>query len=379
MYAKVKRYLLLIFSLALVCPIFSAMPVFAQAPNNTSWQFQLERLRVAKAQEDGFLSDGDEPYFVVIRFASRFKTLGATQVNWGGMLDENWAGGIDTGNEKDIPAAMGRVTFDNIQIITRDDYQCRAVMPQGGGVLVVAMEHDRTPWDLVREVMNNLQNAINDELQKVVERGEIDLHNAEPDVRAAVDRIVARTSPGFWKSAEIIARSFGDPDDFIGYDVLLFGAADPRVKQDLAIPTVGHATLTTFEPLRFAIGANPLVFEGDGARYEVTAALTKLSGLPPQAIAGLTLTYNSPAAAQFPTAFTAQVAAGSGVTYDWTWGDGTKSRGCNVASHTFVRSGVYNVTVTASSYGQQSSSQSLAVNVTTVQLTTKIFLPVIQH
>ncbi|HYU86635.1 MAG TPA: hypothetical protein VEK80_17660 [Kribbellaceae bacterium] len=62
---------------------------------NALWNLRLEQLHILDADEDGFASDGDEPYLVAVGFRSRFRTPGSTQVFWGEMLDDKWANGVE--------------------------------------------------------------------------------------------------------------------------------------------------------------------------------------------------------------------------------------------------------------------------------------------
>ena len=187
------------------------IPQIARAQTPSDWQLQIERLRVVDAQEEEWWEDGDEPYFIMIRLRSQYEVADSTSVFWGGYLDESWAGGSHDGDENDIPQEMGVVPFTDVGIITRDDYLCRDIMPEGGGVLIVAMEHDRTPWSTVRRIMGDLQQAIDTELTNLVANAELDLYDAETDVRAALDRIIAEVSPDFWESAEIVFGIFWQP------------------------------------------------------------------------------------------------------------------------------------------------------------------------
>lgn len=354
-------------------------PQTALAQTTTTWKFQLERLHVVKAQEDDFWEDGDEPYFVVIRFGARYQTANSTEMSWGGELSEDWAKGIDSGEDRDIPTEMGQVDFSNIDIITRDDYKCRNTMPEGGGTLIVAMEHDLTPWDLVAEIMNNLSNAISIELTNLVANGELDVNNPEPQIQAAVDRIVAKTSPDFWKSAEIVARSAGNPDDYIGYYLFLLGAADPRVKDELSIPQLDRVTLDTFSEFHKTIGSNPLTFVGDDANYEVTVSLVAVDPPPLVQITGLQVSHPSSLPVNQDGTFSASVTTGQGVTFDWDWGDGTTSW-CGTNNHRYTNVGNYHVKVTASSYGQASIENDFYVLVSNLPPSkqTKLYLPTVQ-
>jgi len=82
-----------------------------QAQANSTAQIQLEHLRVVQAQEHGLFSNGDEPYFVVIGFRSRFKTPNSTSTTWSGYLTE-LGDHMNSSNETDIPPEMGKIDFN---------------------------------------------------------------------------------------------------------------------------------------------------------------------------------------------------------------------------------------------------------------------------
>jgi hypothetical protein len=333
----------------------------APAGVRTDWQIHLRTLRVVDVQEEGCIvwpicSDGDEPYFVVIQFGAQYKTSGSAQSQWSGYLEENWAKGVDDNAVRTIPEAMGKVNYANVNIITRDDFYCRQEMPGGIGALVIAMEHDGTPFSLIKDIMNNLKKALEDELRPLIADGGLTLINAEADVRAAVQRIMDKVSPGFWKSAEILLASGGDPDDLIGYHVLLFGAADARVKSLLTIPTVPNTTIDALQPLHFESNPGPLLFATNDTRYEVIADLIAVTPVPDVPVAGLTVQGNSQVRVAESFSVVASVTNGVSVTYDWDWGDGSKGI-CAATTHVFSRAGRYTVTVTASTAKSSQTAQ----------------------
>jgi PKD repeat protein len=79
-------------------------------------------------------------------------------------------------------------------------------------------------------------------------------------------------------------------------------------------------------------------------------------------ISNLTANSTTPTVLGQVTTFTAGVAAGTNVAYDWDFGDGTVGSGPNV-QHTYAAAGSYVVTVTASN-GSSSSSMSMTIVVT---------------
>lgn len=354
----------------------------AVAPNGvrTDWQVHLRTLRVVDAQEEGctiwpICSDGDEPYFVVIQFGVQYKTAGSAKTQWSEYLEENWAKGVDDNAVRTIPDAMGKADFANVNIITRDDFLCRQEMPGGIGAIVIAMEHDGTPFVLIKEIMNNLKSAVEVELRTLIADGQLTLTNAEADVRAAVQRIMDKISPSFWKSVEIIVASGGDPDDLIGYHVLLFGAADPRVKSMMTIPTVANTTIDALQAMHFESNPGPLVFATNDTHYQVIADLIAVSPVPNEPVTGLRVQGKQQVRVAEPVSFVATVANGVGVIYDWDWGDDSPKGFCSTTEHVFARTGSYLVTVTASTL---TSSQSEQVRIEVSPPAHTGFLPLIE-
>ncbi len=64
------------------------------------------------------------------------------------------------------------------------------------------------------------------------------------------------------------------------------------------------------------------------------------------AIVGLTATNDSPKAVNTPVSLSALVSSGSGISYTWNFGDGSTGLGA-VVNHTYIKSGIYTATVTA--------------------------------
>lgn len=348
-----------------------AKPTLAEAATpdgvRTDWQVHLRTLRVVDAQEEGctfwpICSDGDEPYFVVIQFGAQYQTTGSAKTQWSGYLEENWAKGVRDNDVRTIPEAMGKVSYANVNIITRDDFLCRQEMPGGIGAIVIAMEHDGTPFSLITRIMNDLKSAMEVELRTLIADGQLTLTNAEADVHAAVQRIMDKISPSFWESVEIVVASGGDPDDLIGYHVLLFGAADPRVKSLLTIPTVAHTTIDALQPLHFESNPGPLIFATNDTHYQVIVDLIAVTPVPSVPVTGLRVQANPQVRVAEPLSFVATVTGGVGVTYDWDWGDGSAKGACPTTEHVFAQTGHYPVTVIAST-ANSSQSQQIVIEV----------------
>ena len=77
-----------------------------------------------------------------------------------------------------------------------------------------------------------------------------------------------------------------------------------------------------------------------------------------------------------PTTFTATVTRGTGVSYEWDFGDGTAVAAGNPAVHVFSLPGVYPVTVTATN---SSGSVSTITSIEVLPLPYTLFLPVVRR
>jgi len=200
-----------------------------------SWTISLDRLKVSNADEDSFWSDGDEPYVVLVGFRSKFRTPGSTQVFWSGVLNDDWADGIDGGQSANIPANQGRIRFDNVSRPTQAQVLA-GDFPELLGALAIVFESDATPFSAVRGLINDLVSAARTELTNLVEKGNLNLADPQADIEKAVKAVVAAIEPSTLGKIGLFLQSWGDPDDLIGVRPLIFAAVDPSIS--LPIPVL---------------------------------------------------------------------------------------------------------------------------------------------
>ena len=241
--------------------------------NIRNWKIDLERLRVADAQEESIFSDGDEPYFVVIGFRSRFNTPDSTQVFWSGFLNEDWADGVDDGNERNIPQPMGEVSFPGVRTVTAAEI-LSGNLPELVGAIAIAIESDLTPFGIIEDKINELASSLEEELRRLIEEGELDLTNPGPDLEMAILNVQSSIEPDFMESLEIFLSSFADPDDIIDMHTFLFAAVDPALENFIPPSFSPDVTIGVLTEQQFTIGEDPIVFSGDGATYEVTTSIS---------------------------------------------------------------------------------------------------------
>jgi len=241
-----------------------------QASFGDDWEINLSRLRVSDAQEESWFSDGDEPYFIVINFRSRFNTPNSTSV-WNNDFDnDKWAKRVHDGSERNIPFSMGYSLFANVQRISLQNILA-GTMPEIIGALVIAMESDSSPWGTIGDMVDDLSGAIRTELEELIEGGGLNLANPGPDIAESLQDIRDSVVPGFWEAVGMAIGAVSDPDDVIGFHLFLFAAVNNTVPVNF--PPVANVTSGRLITREFVIGTNPIVFRGDSADYRVTTRI----------------------------------------------------------------------------------------------------------
>ena len=103
---------------------------------------------VHDAQEEAWYSDGDEPYVAVIKWRVIPGTAGSASAEFVGNLAE-LSGGAGDGDVLTIPASMGSVSFDDVQVSWWNAVLESGRLPELTGTVMVAMESDLTPWSTI--------------------------------------------------------------------------------------------------------------------------------------------------------------------------------------------------------------------------------------
>jgi uncharacterized protein YodC (DUF2158 family) len=226
-----------------------------------TWTVRLERLDVLDADEDGLLSDGDEPYLIALGFRSRLSTPGSTQVWWSGVLDDDWAAGTESGGHAAIPESMGKVVFDNV-----DRPNAAAVaagqVPEILGTILVVMESDATPFDAVRDKMNELKSFVSGRLIDLVEHGTINLADPGPQLDQITRDAKDQLEPGVFDAIVLFLESFTDPDDLVGTRSLVLVAGDASLAGQTRLPLLADQGIDW-------------EFENGGIKYKVTGRVER--------------------------------------------------------------------------------------------------------
>ncbi len=91
------------------------------------------------------------------------------------------------------------------------------------------------------------------------------------------------------------------------------------------------------------------------------------------AISGLSATNNGPTILGNTTQLSASISAGSGVTYEWNFGDGNLGNG-QVVFHKYAAAGIYSAEVTATNFlGQEKA----ATQVQVLEITSRVYIPML--
>lgn len=199
------------------------------------WRVEFSTLHVHDADEDGWLSDGDEPYIVSIGFRSRFRTPGSTRAWWSGVLDDKWAEGVDSGQARAIPPNQGVVVFDDVDRPGVAELRGGA-MPEVLGVVLVVMESDATPFHVIRVLMNRVKDAIVAQIRPLVEGGAINLVDPQPQIQQAIAAVKSGTELSTREEIALFLVSLGDPDLVVGVKAFVYAALTPI--PGLALPVL---------------------------------------------------------------------------------------------------------------------------------------------
>ena len=236
-------------------------------------------LHVVQAQEDGFLQNGDEPYVAVIQWRVIPGEAGSTQVSFLGNLAE-LGSGMDDGDSATIPASMGAASFGGVQVSSIQQV-AQGILPELVGTVMVVMESDLTSWGSINGLMNDVEAALDDELQAQIEPLTIlDLTNpaiVADALSTAAANVEAAVTPGIFDQILLWLGSLGNPDDLIGVGFTVWIAAGGTLGQFI------EASLPAALPANAAGGVwhddlDPktatLRISGDGAVYDIDIVAT---------------------------------------------------------------------------------------------------------
>lgn len=311
--------------------------------NTHSWQFDFRKLTAIKAQEEGFASDGDEPYFVFFGIRSKFQVPNSTQVFLNDYFDDEWAEGIGSGESKDIPNKMGVLTFPDVDVLSPSDV-LKGQFPELIGFIGIAFESDATPFGEISDLMNKVRDAAFQEVKRLIEDGKINIQDPKTDIQQAIQNVQNAVRLTTWDKIRIGLSSFADPDELIGITNEFFIAGDSSLKSYLFQQDSPFGVLESKDL--------QLNFQGYGAHYQVDGVLETFNIAPTAVVAGDT--FGVPGMSRSFSLFATDPSnadTAAGFTFNVDFGDGTSQvvlpNDLPTITHVYKTEGTKTITVTA--------------------------------
>ena len=218
------------------------------------------QLTVVTAEEDGFFSDGDEPYVMIVQWRSTPGVSGSTEVSLLAGVGLPLSNGAFDGEVLPIPPAQGEVTFADVVPVGLPQLQAGTV-PEVMGAVVVAMEEDSNTDSAIDNVFLDFAAAIEDEIVAQIEP----MTFANVANQAAVSAAIVNTTANVLTAVEpelgvaynLWLSSFGDPDDIVGIGHTVYVASagtfsdvmNAALLTGLPANAVGGAWTTTLDPI----------------------------------------------------------------------------------------------------------------------------------
>ena len=263
-YNKIASGILAI-SLAVTMVGCSGIPTIRGVTDTSSnWEIAITSLKVVDAEEDNSilgvvpLSDGDEPYIIMIGFHSTFGNTQVTDVRENVIDDYQWTKDhYKAGQKMTVPVKMGVMRFQ--------DVGKRDVI----GVVVIAMEADRSPKQLIQRMIQLSKEQMQAVVEWSVESQSMDAFQSPSIVqelhRSMQEAIAPIEDPQTASHAiQNIVFSGGDRDEVIGINSLIFMPQAPS--DELTYPQYRSTYLT--DVLRSNEQNAPLIFKNN--RLEAT-------------------------------------------------------------------------------------------------------------
>lgn len=227
------------------------------------FELRLDQFRVVNADEDGPLSDGDEPYLWVLFFKVDGTTVDPTRLaearasfysphSHYGIGSHGNLGGRSRRRGASVPISERLGLYSDRLRLIRELPVDFARLATQAGVIVLALEEDGSSGSAVEAGRREFERAVAEEINAVVrsplnprDYGEIAARIQERVVRA----IRERTLRG-WTNLFRFLTGIADPDDFIGANM----------------GTVHYGQLLE----RAEVGPFTMRFEKPGVHYQVT-------------------------------------------------------------------------------------------------------------
>ncbi len=203
------------------------------------WNLGLDTLRVQNADEDNWLSDGDEVYMVVIAFRSKLGVPGSTQTWTNPWASYDWAKHVKQGAVRHVPDNIGRVGFDNVTKFGFSEFSAARkpgadpqLKPEVLGIVSLAFESDSTSWSAMSGIINKAAPAVKAELEKIVANDmtpldKLTAQQLTDKLKGSANTIKDAITPSVMAKIGLFLSSGSDPDDLIDYGINWYTNLDP--------------------------------------------------------------------------------------------------------------------------------------------------------
>ena len=204
-----------------------------------TWNLGLDTLRVQNADEDNWLSDGDEVYMVVIAFRSKLGVPGSTQTWTNPWASYDWAKHVKQGAVRHIPDNIGRVGFDNVTKFGFAEFTAArkpgadpGLKPEILGIVSLAFESDSTSWSAMHGIIDKAAPAVRAELEKIIANDmtpldKLTAQQMSDKLKSSANTIKDAITPSLLGKIGLFLSSGSDPDDLIDYGINWYTNFDP--------------------------------------------------------------------------------------------------------------------------------------------------------
>lgn len=213
----------------------------ALAQDRSEFVVELSRFHVDIAEESA--TGGDDPYFVVIGFRSRYRTPGSTQTFWSKAVwddgkhmylgDDPSKNGLNIpeGEDRFILPEMGRMVIPNVELFTFEDLT-RGKLPEIMGALVIAVESDNCADAMMTAGFEEAQAVLQQKLVELVEQGQIEPTNLDAAALTGIrDDLESKAVAAAKDEGNIFEQiaCLADKDAIIDHHLFLYSAVEPTI------------------------------------------------------------------------------------------------------------------------------------------------------
>jgi endonuclease/exonuclease/phosphatase family metal-dependent hydrolase len=259
-----------------------AQTIIGMPDTQAASQFYVELSRVQiEKQNEG----GDDPYFAVIGFRSRYRTPNSTETKWNEEYFNECAqttcevgSDMHVGDNAFVSPGMGRVSFPNVGLFSFNDLTY-GKFPEVMGALIIAMESDACGWDVPKAAFKAARDTLQQKLKELIEEGGLNPTNLDKAALAGIGDAIKSNALNAAKDkvkSNIDLLCAVDPEDFIDYHFFLYSPVVPSIGQYIPTSSDSKMSWGIVDDKANRIheweisGGNPIVFEGDDAKWSAT-------------------------------------------------------------------------------------------------------------